>query len=460
MAKEEVDRALKIAGSYEQELVKGEDVSAEELYPEFVLHEPRGVFTPRLFSPLSVLFPFCKQVIVPINPVRDESTFRQYYGIDLKGFCHLVTEEKILPVLAASYEDYPGWYDPLFAGSHVPMNREWLMHVFSRYGSPSRAEISQDFRAWFSRLSPLREKVLQLAPDSLLRDWISDAGIQLEMKPILEEESFWSALLRGISDTGLQYLVRAAATDAMSLLSLRYDEVYDACLTLASSELTLVSLEIAAAYLAAPRLWSLDGWTVEPPEFREDLRRLSSTIRVSEGSATTFISPAMMAELSIKLGYGHPEAQDPIEFIRRIDTQDVDDNHRILVDAQSYIESGRVGKAFDKVQEARAVVKNIDREVKRISRHYKITRYGIYAAFSFLTTAGVNSLLSSIPAVEQYLMFPLFASGVPLALLATSALRTLRDNLDNLSKLLVRTEHVRSLAPYLIWKREQRGARD
>lgn len=456
MYEEEVDRIVAISDKYEQELTRGEHVPAEGMFPEYILLEPRGTFSPRLSS-LCALFPFYKQAIVLVHPFRDESLFRQAYGIDLQSFCQLVAEEKILPILSGPYADYPKWYDRLFARFHVPTNRALTLRSISRFGPPSARDYAEDARTWLSRLMPLREQLLHLSSDSPLRTWILDGGFRLATSSLIGNEdllSLFGPMQEGISDIGLLHLLRAVLGDSLALVSLRYDAIYEACLALPSPELSIASILTVSGCLTRPHIYSLDGWTNYAEEF-EHVGQLLSNIGVVQRSATALISPALMAELSIKLGYGHPENQDPIEFTRRIDIREVEENHRILIDAQKYIETGRVQQAFDKIDEARAVIKNINERIAQISRNYKIARYAVYPGFSFLTAAGVTGLLSCIPEVGQYVTFPLFASGATLASLATAAFDSLRGNLDTLSKLLVRVTHVRSSAPYLIWERER-----
>ena len=97
----------KIYGDFEKGIF-----NPKSLYPEFKFKEPYGL-EPLNDEPIYTIFPFYEQVIVHVGPFPKEE-FKNLYGISIESLTKLYAEDKILPVLSRTYEDYPSDFDELF----------------------------------------------------------------------------------------------------------------------------------------------------------------------------------------------------------------------------------------------------------------------------------------------------------------------------------------------------------
>ena len=108
----------KIYGDFEKGVF-----SPKSLYPEFEFKEPYGL-EPLNDEPIYTIFPFYEQVIVHVGPFPKEE-FKKFYGISIESLTKLYTEDKILPILSRTYDDYPPDFDGLFEAAsrkdgHIP----------------------------------------------------------------------------------------------------------------------------------------------------------------------------------------------------------------------------------------------------------------------------------------------------------------------------------------------------
>jgi hypothetical protein len=412
---------------------------------------------------------FCKQVIVPILPFREPLDFREFYGVNTDEMASLIKDEKVLPIVTIDHESYATWYNCLFSVSHVPSARNLSLRILSKYGTPGKRNFKPDADLFLSSMLPLKQKIAKIDPE-----YLSDLRIavrQVDLQGYPGADYLWSVLSSGVP-THAHTLLRAACGTAMSLMALGYDEIVQNCGQLEGPETSFLSLAAAEEYLVNPLL-SLDGITLGTRALPDSFKILTKTVRhlgrmsrfgfleslrakLAGSKSATMICPsqALLTELAIRLNYGHPENMKPLDFIARIKTRDVEKNQLILLDAQRRLEKMQFQEAFDRLHEAREVVKDIDSEVARIGRQYKITRYVLYPAFSIVSGLGASTLLSALTEISGSATFPLFLSGATLAALGTATVTDLKKNLNTLAEMLVSTVHGRHSAPFLIWQRE------
>jgi hypothetical protein len=407
-----------------EDAFSGKKLNPKEVYPEFTFEEPYCLWKP--FAPVQFFFPFFRRVILPVVPFVDELAFRGYYGVSLDDLVAMVKEQRVLPICSQTYENYPEWYGPLFGVSHVPYAGRFMIVMDAFLPS------SQTYSSKYQEIKELMRGRFQDA--RLPQDFLSlFTGVYGRTRRA-EEEIFDDSV-----------------TEATRLTTLGYEELVKRCLETDSLAKCHLYLHHIGTLVSEPVLDSMGGWLAHNDghitTVQELLRRFGA---VRRSFAVLRATRSLMARLSIELGYGHPENYPVLDFLSKIDQlKEVDENYAVLASVQRYFENQQIARAFDELHEAELVVGNINEEIKRVSKHYKLIKWGLYPAYTILSPVAARTLLSILPNVANYLTFP-FAE---LAAAGSVAIEDVRNQLNALALFLTGAIHGKNSAPFIIWKR-------
>lgn len=398
------------------------------LFPEFRMVEPVGLWDN--LAPASAFFPFYNTSIILLEPFADPVFFRRYYGLNMSEVIRLTREEKILPLLTASYTEYPRYFDPLFREFFVP--------------SSHRMEIAMSL----SRLGDTK-----IYGDS--RERIRRRVGTLPIDRSIFESLYW---LKEFGTDARGNVLGLTAMNVARLKILGYDTVLQALDQISDHNAYLRVINIVSSILSRP-MFSLGGYTnLDASLFRMGRAVLSRFGAQYDQSKIASTTSSLMASISVRLRYGHPANYPPLDFVSKIgNLKEIEENHRILVDLKHYLQQGDLNKAMDEAQQAKEIVKTLDREIHRIARSYKIINYVIHPSFALMSGIGVTavqSLLAGLPIGSTLgsIYFPLAATfGAVLDM----SVEKVRERLNLVSEFLAGAFSKVGTAPMLLWKREK-----
>jgi len=400
------------------------------IFPELNLTEPVGLWDN--FAPAATFFPFYNTLVLLLEPFKDRRFFSKYYGVDLDDLIRLTRERKIAPLLTTRYTEYPRYFDPLFREFFVPNAHRFEVAMSAiRLGS---TEVYRDC-------------------EKTVRERIGTTPIE----PFILRSHYW---LKEFGVDSRKNLLTLTAQNLARMRILGYDGLVHALEKLSNPNAFLHWVLTIAPSINRPSFFSLGGWTNLHPElFRVGRAILSKWELQADMTKIVPATSSLLAALSVKLRYGHPDNYPPFEFASKIgDLSEVKENQKILADIRRHIEQGD-SKAFGEAQEAIEIMKALDHEILKVARGYKITKYAIHPAFAVLSAAGaatVESLLTGQPpgSTPTSIYFPILASiatGV-----ADMSVSAIRENLDKVSEMLAGSLARVGTAPILLWKRQRR----
>jgi len=155
LSDEEIEENIRTEEAIAKAPLKNGRINYSEIYPEFYLREPYGVWSQ--VAPVHTFLPFYQTIIVLVEPFPDRTSFEKYYGLSLKDLIALRREQRVV-TLVGNYREYPTWYRDLFKIEHVPS--------FARVQDVMKHLLS-DGTDHLSRIESLFAKV---APDQSMTD--------------------------------------------------------------------------------------------------------------------------------------------------------------------------------------------------------------------------------------------------------------------------------------------------
>ena len=422
LSDEEIEENIRTEEAIAKAPLKNGRINYSEIYPEFYLREPYGVWNQ--VAPVHAFLPFYQTTIVLVEPFPDHTSFEKYYGLSLKDLITLRREQRVV-TLVGNYREYPTWYGDLFKIEHVP---SW-----------GRIEIvmRQLFSDGTDHLSKIESLFAKVTPDQ-----VDDRLID-----------FMSPLFRTFPGDAKQNFIGLEKSRAIRLSVMGYGKLLDSQATVENPNVFLFYVYLLDSMISWPAHFSLGGYTNYSSWWYLFGRDVLQDLQIQASDKNIVASNAyILAQLSTRLHYGHPINYPPLEFAKKIESiSEISENHKILVDVQRLLEECKIQDGFDRSQEAIELMKCLDQQIEKISKGYKIAKYSLQPAFTVLTSSTANALLSQIQ-VPACISFPLgFLGG-----LASLAIDDLRQRLDDLAKLLVGARYGKDSAAFLIWKRESK----
>ena len=100
-------------------------LSARKLYPNFKFEEPYGYWIP-MVGKVTILFPFFKQIIMPITPYLN----KEEVGLSINQIIELYKNGFMLPLISYDPKFYSNKFIPLFqlkGKYHVPSTDRFIL---------------------------------------------------------------------------------------------------------------------------------------------------------------------------------------------------------------------------------------------------------------------------------------------------------------------------------------------
>jgi hypothetical protein len=275
---------------------------------------------------------------------------------------------------------------------------------------------------------------------------------QFHEKPI--DESTLNQYVRPFAPLGQgeERLVNMIASNLLSLKVLGYEGIVSKLMKIEDTGVILFASSLASKVLAT-EIHGVGGWMNWSTDYMQMAKQLMTILVPSQKESSEILttSSELLAALSVELGYGAPEYWDVDSILRLSKSNDVIDNHKILLDIGRYIEDCRFDDANSRCIEAQEAMRNLRAEVERVGKHFKIVRCIIYPLFALLSPVAVASLGSGNLPIT-----------LPLSILPAGSLLLdeMKKNLNKASAYVARRTARVHASGFLTWKRTQQFDQD
>lgn len=402
-----------VAGLAPTELPEGLDGTL--LYPEYTFLQPYAVWTGHV--PIYAVLPFFKQLIVHLDPFRDDRSFQRAYGLSIEEMVELRERGRLILLMRTAYGRYPEFYDALLK-RHTPLNnRVERAYITSRDAEISeyRGILNQRFQSKNVPLPiPLEEELTHKVGESQVRD--------LALSTMAHRMAKLSVI--GLRERAIEVVETRTFSQAYEDLH-RYNRA-----------------------LACPLIDALGGWDNLDAAHIE----LLNGIPVGEQSKRQLIIPRdILFWLNQQMGYSFPtQVQSGTSYLEVVEQADeAAQNHEILLALQDMFEHSDLEASYDIADRSRRVIAGLEKHLAAIRRTKSSFEKWISRPLRYAS-------LATSP-VAFALMEKSLSSGDLEGTLAYGALGIgtdlLREHIQDIERFLVSLRHKRSAVPTMIWNR-------
>jgi len=395
------------------------DTVATQLYPEYHFSPPFGLWTGHV--PIYAVLPFYRQLIVHLDPFRDQHSFERVFGISINEMFELWKRGRLILLLRTSYERYPKFYDVLLR-EHIPSNNRLERVYLSRKG-----ENFEQYRDILEKRFPSKSVPV---PPALARD------VERKVGPTHVREL--------VMDTMAQRMVK------LSTIGL-----HDRAIEIVETRNFLQAYKDLHVYnraLACPLIDALGGWDNLD---QAHIELLKGTPLGAQNTKQLVLPRDVLYWLNRQMGYSYPTVlSSGTSYLDAVEQSDeAAENHKILVALQNAFKRSDFESCLSAAERSRQLLADLEKHIEDIEKtkasfHKWISRPLRYAclAISPLSFALMESRMSSGN-----------VDGLGYGLLGVGA-ALLPEQIKNIEHFLVSLRHGTTAVPTIIWSRISRKA--
>ena len=313
----------KIYGDFEKGIF-----DPKSLYPEFKFKEPYGL-EPLNDEPIYTIFPFYEQVIIHVGPFPKEE-FKNLYGISIEDLVKLYNEDKILPMLSRTYEEYPSDFDGLFEAASRKDE-----HISTSYRTSSFLNGIKSEKNTFDEAY------------GIFNEKFKHSGFDDSITAIFKDDS-----------NPEDKIINSMASCLFELKAFGYDKLYSEILEMENQNDVYWHLFWYSSFLTRPITLGLGGYS----NYREEE---FARLKMEDLIAPQFLLYKFPKEIEM---YTPSKVGNPVKYWDRVEKiTDRDGVLDALKDIPLLIDNGNLEKANEVVTDISQQIRDVSKEAADIS---------------------------------------------------------------------------------------------